>query len=57
MSRYHYYDYDYESMAEKKEKAALKLKKYQKKNPDALPISIKGNKIANSFWGKAWCAN
>ncbi|HLQ39610.1 MAG TPA: SWIM zinc finger family protein [Tetragenococcus sp.] len=57
MSRYHYYDYDYESMAEKKEKAALKLKKYQKKHPDALPISIKGNKIANSFWGKAWCAN
>lgn len=53
MSRYGFYEY--ESMAEKKEKAARKLTTYQRKHPGAQPILIKGTKIANSFWGKAWC--
>lgn len=53
MSRYGFYEY--ESMAEKKEKAARKLTTYQKKHPGAQPILIKGSKIATSFWGKAWC--
>lgn len=49
--------YNYESMAEKKQKAARKLTTYQKKHPDAQPILITGTKIATSFWGKAWCDN
>lgn len=53
MSRYGFYEY--ESMAEKKEQAACKLTTYQRKHPGAQPILIKGTKIANSFWGKAWC--
>lgn len=53
MSRYGFYEY--ESMAEKKEKAERKLTTYQRKHPDAQPILLTGTKIANSFWGKAWC--
>ena len=30
-------------------------KKYQKKHPNAQPVTITGSKIASSFWGKAWC--
>ena len=47
--------YNYESMAEKKQKAARKLTTYQKKHPGVQPILIKGTRIATSFWGKAWC--
>lgn len=47
--------YSYESMSEKKKKAARKLKNYQKKQPNAQPILITGTKIATSFWGKTWC--
>lgn len=47
--------YSYESMDEKKQKAARKLTTYQKKHPEAQPIMVTGNKIATSFWGKAWC--
>lgn len=53
MSRYGFYEY--ESMAEKKENAERKLTTYQRKHPDAQPILLTGTKIANSFWGKAWC--
>lgn len=53
MSRYGFYEY--ESMSEKKQKAARKLTTYQKKHPEAQPILITGTKIATSFWGKAWC--
>ena len=28
-------------------------KKYQKKHPNAQPVTITGSKIASSFWGKA----
>lgn len=47
--------YEYESIQKKRENALRKQKKYQKKHPNAQPITITGNKIATSFWGKAWC--
>lgn len=45
----------YESMADKKQKAVRKMKKYQKQHPEAQAIVVTSNKIATSFWGKAWC--
>jgi len=53
MSRYRFYEY--ESMQDKRDKAAIKRRKFLKNHPNALPITINGNTIAKSFWGKAWC--
>lgn len=53
MSSYDFYEY--ESIAEKRDRATTKRRSYQKKHPNAVPITINGNKIAKSFWGKAWC--
>lgn len=47
----------YVSVAEKKAKAAKKLAKLQKKNPDIQPILIEGRTIAKSWWGKSWNRN
>lgn len=44
----------YETVAEKKAKAAKKLKKLQKKQSDLEPIIIEGNTIAKKWWGKSW---
>ncbi|MCL2860485.1 MAG: hypothetical protein FWF46_08085 [Oscillospiraceae bacterium] len=49
--------FDYVSVAELKAKAEKKLKKLMKTNSDIEPIVIEGNKIATTFWGKAWCDN
>lgn len=45
----------YVSVAEKRKKAEAAFKKLQKKGKKLSPIYIQGLKIANTFWGKAWC--
>ncbi len=53
-----YYNYPpYVSVAQKKAKAARKLKQLKKKNPDIKPIMIEGKTIAKSWWGKSWNVN
>jgi uncharacterized Zn finger protein len=47
----------YVSVAEKKIKAAKKLKKLKKKMPDIKPVVIEGNALARTWWGKSWNKN
>ena len=47
----------YVSVAEKKAKAAQKLKKLKKKNPAIQPIVLEGSAIAKTWWGKSWNLN
>ncbi len=47
----------YVSVAEKRAKAAKKLKQLKKKNPHINPIAIEGTAIARTWWGKAWNRN
>ena len=47
----------YVSVAEKKAKAARKLKQLKKKNPAMQPISLEGQAIAKTWWGKSWNLN
>lgn len=58
MSRYDYYDEypRYIPVAERRATAAAKMKKLRKQGYDIQPIeAFRGNKIAKSFWGHAWC--
>jgi len=56
-----YYGYGrfprYVSVGEKRAKARRKLERLQKKNPGIRPIVIDGNKLAHTWWGKAWNKN
>lgn len=47
----------YVSVAEKRANAAKTIAKLQKKGQKLAPVTIDGNKIARTFWGKAWCDN
>lgn len=47
----------YVSVAEKKAKAAQKLKQLQKKTPEIRPVIIAGKSLAQSWWGKSWNKN
>jgi uncharacterized Zn finger protein len=47
----------YVTVAEKKAKAARKLKELCNKNPNMKPVVIEGNAIARTWWGKAWNLN
>jgi uncharacterized Zn finger protein len=47
----------YESVAEKKHKAAIALAKLKKKNPNIQPVMIEGRTLVKSWWGKAWNHN
>ena len=47
----------YVSVAEKKAKAAKKLKQLKKRNPGIKPVVIEGSAIALSWWGKSWNHN
>ncbi len=47
----------YVSVAEKRRKAEKELAKLRKKNKSVAPVTIEGNKIAKTFWGKSWCDN
>lgn len=53
-----YYDYaPYVSVAEKRAKAEKKLAQMKKKNPGIRPVSINGNALATTWWGKEWNKN
>lgn len=53
-----FYGYkSYVSVSEIREKAAKKLEKLRKKNPEIAPVTITGTAIAKSWWGKAWNKN
>ena len=47
----------YVRVADKKAKAAKKLKQLKKKRPDIQPIIIQGNTLAKTWWGKSWNNN
>jgi uncharacterized Zn finger protein len=47
----------YVTVAEKKAKAAQKLKELSKKKPDMKPVALKGSALAHTWWGKAWNRN
>jgi len=47
----------YVSVAEKRAKAAKKIKQLRKKNPDIRPVVIEGRAIATTWWGKSWNVN
>lgn len=47
----------YVSVAEKKAKAAEKLKQLKIKMPDIKPVVIKSNALARTWWGKSWNKN
>ncbi len=55
MSRWQYAEYV--PVAEKKAKAAKKLKQLQKKMPNIAPVIIKGTALARTWWGKSWNKN
>src|SRR5713226_1172577 len=47
----------YVSVAEKRRRSELKLRKLKKKGQSVAPVRIEGRNIATSFWGQSWCAN
>lgn len=47
----------YVSVAEKKAKAAKKLKQLKKKMPDIKPVILETNTLARTWWGKSWNKN
>ena len=48
---------EYVPVAQKRAKAARKLKELRKKNPDIQPVTIEGRSIACTWWGKSWNQN
>src|SRR5438132_7939726 len=59
-----YYDFDgyggfprYISVAERRAKALKQARKLEKRGRMLEPVSVTGQRIASSFWGKAWCKN
>ncbi|MDR0751127.1 MAG: SWIM zinc finger family protein [Christensenellaceae bacterium] len=57
MSYYNYNYPTYVSIEDKKRKIPSIIKKLKKTNPNLMPITIEGNKITKTWWGKAWCDN
>ena len=47
----------YVSVGARRAQAARELAKLRKKGRKISPVAIEGRKIAETFWGKAWCAN
>src|SRR5712672_3425309 len=47
----------YVSVAQKRRKAEREVAKLKKKGQSIEPVVIEGKKIADTFWGKAWCDN
>lgn len=53
---YGYYGFpEYVSAAERRRRAARKLKELERKGLAPAPVRIEGRAIATTFWGKAWC--
>ena len=55
------YDYGefprYVSVAERRAKALKQARKLEKRGRVLEPVNLAGQRIARSFWGKAWCKN
>ena len=47
----------YVSAAERRLGAVRKIAAMKKAGHEVLPVEIAGRKIANTFWGEAWCRN
>lgn len=47
----------YVTVAEKKAKAAKKLKELSKKKTNMKPVALEGSALAHTWWGKAWNRN
>ena len=47
----------YVRVAERRRQAAREAARLAQKGQTVSPVVIKGSKIANTFWGKAWCDN
>jgi uncharacterized Zn finger protein len=47
----------YVPVAERRRKAAAEMAKLAKKGQAVSPVVVQGRAIANTAWGKAWCAN
>lgn len=47
----------YVSVAERRLQALQEIETRRKKGLTVSPVKIEGRTIANTFWGKAWCAN
>src|SRR5258708_14144702 len=53
-----YYEWHpYVPVAEKRRQAKRELAKLGKRGQSVAPVTIEGRTIAESFWGKSWCAN
>jgi uncharacterized Zn finger protein len=54
-----YYSYypPYVTVGEKREKAAKKLAKLRKQDPNIQPVVIEGSALAKTWWGKSWNKN
>ena len=58
MGRYDESDWPpYVPVAERRRRAAQKIAKMKKAGQDVSPVEIVGRKIAETFWGDAWCKN
>ncbi len=47
----------YVSVAEKRARARRKLEQLKKKHPGIRPVTIAGNTLVHTWWGKAWNGN
>ena len=47
----------YVSVAERRAKALKQARKLEKRGRVLEPVGLTGQRIASSFWGKAWCKN
>lgn len=47
----------YVSVAERRKKAAKQVAKLKKGGRRIDPVTVKGRKLATTFWGEAWCRN
>ena len=47
----------YVPVAQRRLQALREMEKLKKKGQTISPVAINGRKIAESFWGKAWCDN
>ena len=57
MSRYYSYYPPYIPVAERRRQAAQAAKKLSKGGRALSPVQLTGRAIAQTFWGKSWCAN
>ena len=48
---------EYVPVAERRAKVLLQARRLEKRGRKLDPVKLDGRRIANSFWGKAWCAN